>query len=237
MLSKIPNNLKNDTDIVDFSEALNNKNSISDIKKSLKDLNQNLKKRFINKEPIDILVHLHSIAIDQVIICLWRKHKLDDFKEITLIAVGGYGRQELLPQSDIDIMILLGDKIQKEANEHISNFLTNLWDIGFDLGHSVRTLKECKMESKKDVITITTLMESRKLIGDNFLYDSMKDSIATDKMWPSEKYFKEKKIEQEKRHLRSDNTAYKLEPNIKISPGGLRDIQLIGWIAKRHFSV
>tara|TARA_B100000959_G_scaffold286766_1_gene367113 strand:+ start:2075 stop:4732 length:2658 start_codon:yes stop_codon:yes gene_type:complete len=237
MLSKISSNLKNDTDIVCLSEALNKKNSINDIKRSLADLNKKLKERFLNKEPIDILVHLHSIAIDQIIICVWRKHKLDDFKKITLIAVGGYGRQELLPQSDIDIMILLGDRIQKETNELISNFLTNLWDIGFDLGHSVRTLKECKMESKKDVITITTLMESRKLIGDDLLYESMKDSIASDKMWPSERYFKAKRIEQEKRHLRSDNTAYKLEPNVKISPGGLRDIQLIGWIAKRHFSV
>ncbi len=237
MLSIISSNLKNDTDILCLSEALNKTNSINDIKKLLTDLNTKLKARFISNESIDLLVHLHSLAIDQIIICLWRKQKLDDLKKITLVAIGGYGRQELFPHSDIDIMILIGDKIQKETNELISNFLTNLWDIGFDLGHSVRTLKECKMESKKDVITITTLMESRKLIGDDLLYNSMKDSITTDKMWPSEKYFKSKRTEQQKRHLRSDNTAYKLEPNVKISPGGLRDIQLIGWIAKRHFSV
>ena len=237
MLSKIPSSLKEDDDILWLSAILNKKNSINEIKESLEDLNTKLKERFLNNEPIENLVHLHSMAIDQIIICIWRKNKLDKLKEITLIAVGGYGRQELLPQSDIDIMILLGDKIQEKINELISNFLTNLWDIGFDLGHSVRTLKECMVESKKDVITITTLMESRRLIGDDILYDSMKDSITTEKMWPSEKYFKAKKTEQERRHLRSDNTAYKLEPNVKIGPGGLRDIQLIGWIAKRHFSV
>ncbi len=83
MLSKISSNLKNDTDIACLSEALNKKNSINDIKRSLADLNKKLKERFLNKEPIDILVHLHSIAIDQIIICVWRKHKLDDFKEIS----------------------------------------------------------------------------------------------------------------------------------------------------------
>jgi [protein-PII] uridylyltransferase len=230
-------NTKEDSDIKRLSESIKKKNAITTLKVSLAEIDSNFTKRFIKNEAIEHLVHLRSLATDEIILHLWGANKLNNFSDIALIAVGGYGREELHPKSDIDIMILLKSKISKQFNESVSNFLTNLWDLGFDLGHSVRTLKECKAESKKDLITITTLMESRLLSGDKNLHNTMKKNIKPNVMWSSKNFYAAKRKEQIERHLRSDNTAYKLEPNIKLSPGGLRDIQLIGWVAKRHFQV
>ena len=230
-------NTKEDSDIKWLSESIKKKNTITTLKASLAKIDSNFTKRFIKNEAIEHLVHLRSLATDEIILHLWDANKLNNFSDIALIAVGGYGREELHPKSDIDIMILLKSKISKQFNESVSNFLTNLWDLGFDLGHSVRTLKECKAESKKDLITITTLMESRLLSGDKNLHNTMKKNIKPNVMWSSKNFYAAKRKEQIERHLRSDNTAYKLEPNVKLSPGGLRDIQLIGWVAKRHFQV
>ena len=237
MTSKININLKNDPDLNWLSESIKKKSAINTLRASLTKVDNNLTERFIRNEAIEDLVRLRSHATDIIILHLWHLNKLTSFSDIALIAVGGYGREELHPQSDIDIMILLRSKISTQLNESISGFLTNLWDLGFDLGHSVRTIKECKAESKKDLITITTLMESRLLFGDKYLHKTMREVIKPNMMWSSKAFFAAKRKEQLERHLRSDNTAYKLEPNVKLSPGGLRDIQLIGWVAKRHFEV
>jgi [protein-PII] uridylyltransferase len=237
MPSSLTINLKEDADIKYLSKSIKITSSFDDLKLFLTKINDNLEERFIQNEAIENLVYLRSHAIDQIMLHLWSANKLDNFSDIALIAVGGYGRGELHPQSDVDIMILSKTKITAKANDHISIFLTNLWDLGFDLGHSVRSLKECKTESKKDITIITTLMESRLLFGCKKLHITMRDSIKTNMMWSSKKFFAGKRNEQIERHLRSDNSAYKLEPNVKLSPGGLRDIQLIGWVAKRHFQV
>ncbi|MCP4433627.1 MAG: [protein-PII] uridylyltransferase [Gammaproteobacteria bacterium] len=152
-----------------------------------------------------------------------------------LVAVGGYGRSELLPGSDIDLMLLLQKKPSKQLEEHISAFLTFLWDIGLEVGHSVRTIKDCIREGKADVTVITNMIESRLLHGTESLYAEFEKAIAPRKMWSSRRFFEAKLEEQHNRHLRFNDTAYNLEPNIKEGPGGLRDIQIIGWVAKRHF--
>ena len=237
MSSSLTIDLKEDADIRCFSESMTKNSTIDSLKLSLAEIDDNLMARFINNEAIENLVYLRSHAIDQIMLHLWRTNKLNNLPNIVLMAVGGYGRGELHPQSDIDIMILFKSKITPEINDRISLFLTTLWDLGFDLGHSVRSLKECKAESEKDLSTITTLMESRLLFGCKKLHNSMSESIKKNMMWSSKKFFAGKRKEQVDRHLRSDNSAYKLEPNVKLSPGGLRDIQLIGWVAKRHFQV
>jgi len=237
MSSSLTIDLKEDADIRCFSESMTKNSTIDSLKLSLAAIDDNLMARFINNEAIENLVYLRSHAIDQIMLHLWRTNKLNNLPDIVLMAVGGYGRGELHPQSDIDIMILFKSKITPEINDRISLFLTTLWDLGFDLGHSVRSLKECKAESEKDLSTITTLMESRLLFGCKKLHNSMSESIKKNMMWSSKKFFAGKRKEQVDRHLRSDNSAYKLEPNVKLSPGGLRDIQLIGWVAKRHFQV
>jgi [protein-PII] uridylyltransferase len=152
-----------------------------------------------------------------------------------LVAVGGYGRKELLPGSDIDLMLLLEKKPSRQLEEQISLFLTFLWDIGLEVGHSVRTVKDCVREGKADVTVITNMIESRLLHGNEALYANFKKAIAPRKMWSSRKFFEAKLEEQHNRHLRFNDTAYNLEPNIKEGPGGLRDIQIIVWVTKRHF--
>jgi [protein-PII] uridylyltransferase len=149
--------------------------------------------------------------------------------------VGGYGRGELLPCSDIDLMLLLNEDLPDRADAALSRFVTSLWDIGLEAGHSVRSVEDCRREAADDITVATTLMESRLLCGPPELLQAMHEATAPDKMWPSDRFFLAKREEQKSRHHRYDDTAYKLEPNVKGSPGGLRDIQMIGWIAQRHF--
>ncbi|MDH3447034.1 MAG: [protein-PII] uridylyltransferase, partial [Gammaproteobacteria bacterium] len=148
---------------------------------------------------------------------------------------GGYGRSELLPGSDIDLMILLEKNATKDQQQRISAFLTFLWDIGLEVGHSVRTIRDCVRQGRVDVTVMTNMIESRLIYGSEKLYEKFQQAISPAKIWPSRKFFEAKLEEQQERHLRYNDTAYNLEPNIKEGPGGLRDIQIIGWVAKRHF--
>jgi [protein-PII] uridylyltransferase len=134
-------------------------------------------------------------------------------------------------------MLLVGNELPADGEQLLSSFLTSLWDIGLDIGHSVRTVKQCQQEAKADITVATTLIEARLLHGPEPLFEAMKDAVAADKLWSSAEFFAAKRREQIARHHRYDDTAYKLEPNVKASPGGLRDIQMIGWVAKRHFGV
>ena len=119
--------------------------------------------------------------------------------------------------------------------EPVSAFLALLWDIGLQVGHSTRTVDECRDESRRDLTTVTTLMEARWLLGPEELFHRMEEACAPPDVWPARSFFEAKLKEQQARHGRYDDTAYNLEPNIKGSPGGLRDIQMILWVARRHF--
>ena len=152
-----------------------------------------------------------------------------------LVAVGGYGRSELMPGSDIDLMLLLEKKAGKAQEQQISAFLTFLWDIGLEVGHSVRTIRDCVRQGKTDITVMTNMIESRPICGSERLYEKFQKAIGPRKLWSSRKFFEAKLEEQHGRHLRYNDTAYNLEPNIKEGSGGLRDIQIIGWVAKRHF--
>lgn len=185
---------------------------------------------------VEKLIHETSSLIDRVLeFCFLHfigKHANFGF---CLVAVGGYGRAELLPGSDIDLMILLEKKANKAQQQQLSLFLTFLWDIGLEIGHSVRTVRDCVREGKADITVMTTMIESRLIYGNEKLYEKYQLAIAPEKIWSSRKFFEAKLEEQRTRHLRFNDTAYNLEPNIKEGPGGLRDIQIIGWVAKRHF--
>ena len=182
------------------------------------------------------LIHDTSNLIDRVLeFCFL--HFIGEHSDFgfCLVAVGGYGRSELLPGSDIDLMILLEKKANKLQQQQLALFLTFLWDIGLEVGHSVRTVRDCVRQGKTDVTVITTMIESRLIYGSEKLYEKYQLAIAPNKIWSSRKFFEAKLEEQHNRHLRFNDTAYNLEPNIKEGPGGLRDIQIIGWVAKRHF--
>jgi len=218
-----------------LAAALNDADTaIAAFKDALLAANTKLAERFGENDPIDRLVHAQAATVDAVILVAWRHFAADLADEIALIAVGGYGRGELHPRSDIDLMILLDGPSRPVLDETISRFLTFLWDIGLEPGHSVRTLEECETEAARDVTVVTTLMEARLLDGPSSQVEALHERIGPTRVWAPADFFEAKLAEQATRHHRYHDTAYNLEPNIKGSPGGLRDIQMIGWIAQRH---
>ena len=197
----------------------------------------NIKERFIAGESVVDLVHLRAAVIDHLLVHLWRRYANYCAGVASLVAVGGYGRGELHPSSDVDIMLLLPDNLPESCEPELSDFVTALWDVGLEIGHSVRTIAQCHEQAIKDLTVATTLIEARLLDGPIELYESMQETVSPDRIWPPDKYFEEKRKEQIARHHSYHDTAYNLEPNVKGSPGGLRDIQMIGWVAKRYFGV
>jgi len=181
------------------------------------------------------IVSTRALFIDQVLIQVFNHQFADCDQPIALIAVGGYGRAELHPASDIDIMLLLKEAENAATKHKLEHFLMLLWDSKLDIGHSVRTLQECIEEATKDITVVTNLMESRLLSGEATLFDEMTEATGPQHIWNSKDFFKAKLDEQTQRHRKFGDTAYNLEPNIKENPGGLRDLQMIGWVAKRHF--
>ncbi|HNP66225.1 MAG TPA: nucleotidyltransferase domain-containing protein, partial [Woeseiaceae bacterium] len=194
---------------------------------------EELKARFAAGDNVVDLVHARARVIDQQLIRLWTEY--ESHADAALVAVGGYGRGELHPASDVDILLLVPEALPRDSEEALAGFITALWDIGLEVGHSVRTVAQCFDEARSDLTVATTLMESRLLVGPESLFADMQAVISPEKMWPSKQFFEEKRKEQISRHHRYHDTAYNLEPNVKSSPGGLRDIQMIGWVAKRHF--
>ncbi len=230
----------NDSELFDEkhfeSELHKQENILALFKNTLTNATDVLKQRFKAGRAATELVHARSNIVDAVLIKAWLQYFAEDATDIALLAVGGYGRGELHPASDVDVQILLkndGD----HHNEALAEFITFLWDIGLEIGHSVRTLEECITEATADITVATNLQEGRLLIGPEVLFDKQRELCAPDKIWPSKDFFQAKLDEQIKRHQKYHDTAYNLEPNIKESPGGLRDIQVIGWVAKRHFGV
>ena len=193
--------------------------------------------RFTAGEPVDALVRLRANLVDTVISHLWHAHAGSLSSTACLVAVGGYGRGELHPHSDVDVLVLLDEAPSADGKARLSDFVTSLWDAGLEIGHSVRTTGECEEEAENDLTVATTLMEARLLEGPQELFARMQDAVGPERIWPPARFFEDKRREQIARHHRYDDTAYKLEPNVKGSPGGLRDIQMIGWVAKRYFGV
>ncbi len=183
---------------------------------------------------ISQILSWQTSVTDLVFKRLW-ENQGDNFAGMELIAVGGYGRAELHPHSDIDIGILLSRTLSDEQSAHLSTWLTSLWDLGLDIGHSVRTVEDCEQQAANDVTVMTNLMESRLLSGSGELLQQMMQATAVDKMWPSDKFYAAKIKEQKKRHGKFLTNAYRLEPNVKESVGGLRDLQTISWICQRQF--
>jgi [protein-PII] uridylyltransferase len=207
--------------------------SYDDIRESLSAAGEDLRARFMAGEPVANLVRARADTIDGVLIELWQEYI--EPTGAALVAVGGYGRGELHPHSDVDVMLLLPETLPEGAEDGLTAFVTALWDIGLEIGHSVRTIAQCREEASADLTVVTTLMEARLLAGPKALFTAMQEVISPDTMWPSDRFFERKRKEQIERYHRYGDTAYNLEPNVKGSPGGLRDIQMIGWVAKRHF--
>ncbi|RCX24820.1 [protein-PII] uridylyltransferase [Thioalbus denitrificans] len=202
---------------------------------ALKSGREVLRRRYLDGCHASELVTQQTALVDTLVVRAWRHLALADSPEVALVAVGGYGRGELFPCSDVDLLILLRGDDHDAWRDPIESFLRLLWDIGLEVGHSVRSLQDCTREAERDITIATSLMEARLLAGPEPLYRAMRAGAGPNHIWPSRKFFEAKREEQIQRHRKYHDTGYNLEPNVKGSPGGLRDIHMIGWVAKRHF--
>jgi len=208
---------------------------IAAFKKAVRRAHKVLDARFTAGREIRRLVEDRAWCIDQILRAAWARFPWSSDADIALLAVGGYGRGELHPYSDIDLLILLDSADHEIFRESIEGFLTLLWDIGLEVGQSVRSVDECAEQARADLTVITNLMESRTIAGPERLRQRMLSVTSNTQMWPSKAFFLAKGQEQRARHRKYNDTEYNLEPNIKGSPGGLRDVQTILWVARRHF--
>ncbi len=218
-----------------FRNDLKVKPEISVFKNAVAGVNAHLQARFYQDEDIRYLISERSAFIDLILHYAWHMHSWDD--DASLLAVGGYGRGELHPQSDIDILILLDNKAAKKYDDQIQVLIMFLWDIGLEIGSSVRTLKECATIGKADISVVSNMLESRPIVGSRKLAQQLSDLVFSKKLWKVADFFNAKWDEQVERHQRFNDTESNLEPNIKNSPGGLRDIQMINWVAKYYYGV
>jgi [protein-PII] uridylyltransferase len=210
-------------------------NLLASFRTLLKQSGARFKELFQAGIPAQELVPARSRLMDELLQRAWPQFFEADATDLALVAVGGYGRGELHPGSDVDIMILLGDEALDARRSGLESFLTFLWDIGLEVGHSVRTVEDCAREGAADITVATSLMEARLLTGSSELFERMRAVTGPDRIWPDSAFFETKQRERCERCHKYNETAFNLEPNIKDSPGGLRDLQMIGWVAKRHF--
>ena len=174
------------------------------------------------------LLRERSRQVDDILAKLWNTLEFPD--SLALAAVGGYGRGELFPASDIDLLILLPQQASARTQAKLENLVSHFWDIGLEIGHSVRTVQECLNEAANDITVQTALLETRLLCGNAKLFSTFKKRLQGN-LDPLT-FHAAKRLEQQERHHRFNDTPYNLEPNCKDSPGGLRDLQVIFWISK-----
>jgi [protein-PII] uridylyltransferase len=167
-------------------------------------------------------------SVDTVLTEAWLGIGLPDTS--ALVGVGGYGRGELFPHSDVDLLILLGEPADAATTCKLEELVQLLWDLGLEIGHSIRTVDECMTESKADITVQTSLLEARLVCGDAALFDQLQDRYQA--ALDPQAFFQAKAAEMRLRHAKYEDTAFSLEPNVKESPGGLRDLQVILWVAK-----
>jgi [protein-PII] uridylyltransferase len=177
-------------------------------------------------DPFKTLAEL-AAAVDDALSAIWAATKQSS--AACLIAVGGYGRGLLYPHSDVDVLILLPGKADKKTRTQLEHLISQLWDAGLEIGHSVRTIEQCLEEASQDITVQTTLLESRLIAGNRRTYSRFCNSIKSSLKVTD--FVEGKLLEQQQRHGRFNNTAHNLEPNLKESPGGLRDLQNILWIS------
>ncbi len=173
-----------------------------------------------------------SALTDRILIDLWLAAGFDD--SLSLVAVGGFGRGELYPQSDVDVLLLLPAGVSADADERlkgqIESFIGSCWDTGLEIGSSVRNVDECIVESSADITVQTSLLEARWVTGSKDLFNTFQQRF--DAAMDPQAFFTAKTLELNQRHTKFENTPYSLEPNCKESPGGLRDLQVILWVAR-----
>jgi len=220
--------------IIDRLQKISSVDEIGEFKACVKDSFTWLESNFTTIH-VDELVVERSRFTDAILCKVWQLQELHQVKSLSLCAVGGYGRGQMQPYSDIDLLILSEKPLNKDLQNKVSLFITFLWDIKLEIGQSVRTIKDTVKLAKDDITIATNLVEARLVCGCDEAFDKLIDKINHNKIWSSKDFFLAKLEEQKNRHAKFNDTSYNLEPNIKENPGCLRDIQNIGWVAKKHF--
>lgn len=218
-----------------FRKDLATRSPVRVFKDAIQGVNTHFDRRFVEGNDVRQLVAERAAFVDMLLHYAWYNYAWDD--DISLIAVGGYGRSELHPHSDIDLLILLDNRAEHKYLDQLREFITFLWDIGLEIGSSVRTMDQCVQLAQQDITVATNILESRRVAGNDKLRDQLQVLTGPEYVWPIAEFYKAKWDEQQARHHKHNDTEYDLEPNIKKSPGGLRDIQMINWVAKRYFGV
>lgn len=203
------------------------------LKAAFKSAKAALLERFQTASNVDALMHALARATDDALKGAWDACGMPPWA--ALVAVGGYGRGELAPYSDVDILVLLpdhkpADSGDAELTARIERFIGMAWDLGLDIGSSVRSVAQCIDEASNDVTVLTSLLEARRVHGDTPLFQLFRERYQ--QMLDPRAFFQAKVLEMRQRHAKFQDTPYSLEPNIKESPGGLRDLQLILWISR-----
>ncbi len=178
-------------------------------------------------KPERLLKRLRQFT-DQVMVSAWKNFSMP--ANTALVAVGGYGRGELFPYSDVDLLVLLPSAPDDALRDKLEQLVQMLWDLGLEIGHSIRTVDECLTESAADITVQTSLLEARLICGNRSLFNTLREKYA--RAMDPRAFFQAKVLELRQRHVKYENTPYSLEPNCKESPGGLRDLQVILWVAK-----
>ncbi|MEF1292055.1 nucleotidyltransferase domain-containing protein, partial [Vibrio sp. M260118] len=209
--------------------------SISELKNQLDKFANIQREEFLAHRSVTELVHGRAEYIDLLLNRLWSHFGFSNLPNISLVAVGGYGRGELHPLSDIDILVVSRKALPESLASKVSEFITLLWDLRLEVGHAVRSVEECAAIGREDLTVATNLQEARLLCGCEDTFHQLKVVIHSESFWPSEVFYKAKIQEQRDRHARYHDTTYNLEPDIKSTPGGLRDIHTLSWVARRHF--
>lgn len=221
------------TELPDLSNVSSNQSRNLGIPDWLKQIEDDISVALAKGVDIRSLVEARAEAIDSLLIELFKLHDLQQ-TELALFAVGGYGRGELSPYSDVDILLLSPDDLDKDTSQKVDAFVARLWDIGIEPGLAVRSIKDC-FQVATDITVATNLLEGRLLSGNETLRNVPNEIVQ--QLWSQKDFYEAKMAEARARHLRHNDTEYNLEPDIKKSPGGLRDIHTIGWITKRYFRI
>lgn len=221
------------TELPDLSNVSSSQSRNLGIPDWLKQIEDDISVALAKGVDIRSLVEARAEAIDSLLIELFKLHDLQQ-TELALFAVGGYGRGELSPYSDVDILLLSPDDLDKDTSQKVDAFVARLWDIGIEPGLAVRSIKDC-FQVATDITVATNLLEGRLLAGNETLRNVPNEIVQ--QLWSQKDFYEAKMAEARARHLRHNDTEYNLEPDIKKSPGGLRDIHTIGWITKRYFRI
>ena len=192
-----------------------------------------LAERYWQNHPVEELMDDLTSLVDELVLDAWQQH-LSAHNDVALFAVGGYGRRELHPGSDIDLLVLA--KRPEKLRAPIENFLRDVFDLNLEVGHSVRDVKGCLQQARADITVATALLERRVMAGDMTLVRKLDEKLKPDRVGSADEFFRAKYEEQTQRHDNYLDTDYNLEPNVKTSPGGLRDIHTALWICLRQFA-